>query len=322
MIRLIAAAVAASVLALQLIASAAAQAFPTHTVRFILPFGPASASDMTARLIADRLSKRWGQPVVVENRPGGDGLLSLNAFVDAHDDHTFWFGPAGTFNVLPYEHDKIPFDIRRDIVPIASISQVVLAVSMSAAANVNSVDALVALARAQPGKLNAAAAQGISDFLLFGFAKKLGLDIVKVPYRDIMQAPNDLIGGRIEVLSTSLAVVQPLAKAGRIKVLAVTSRQRAPANPEIPTATEAGYPALTFESIGGLFGTRDMPDAVRASIAADVRQAAEDPMIAQRLGDTGQIMTVLGPGEFAAKVEEQRDTLAGLAKVLGVKRTQ
>jgi len=180
----------------------------------------------------------------------------------------------------------------------------------------------VALARAQPGKLNAAAAQGISDFLLFGFAKKLGLDIVKVPYRDIMQAPNDLVGGRIEILSTSLAVVQPLAKAGRIKVLAVTSRQRAPANPEVPTAIEAGYPALTFESIGGLFGSASMPDTLRESIAADVRQAAEDPIVGQRLGDTGQIMTVLGPAAFAAKVEEQRETLAGLAKVLGVRGTQ
>ncbi len=323
MVHLMASAVRATALIVCLVASAAAQpAFPTHTVRFILPFGPASASDMTARLFADRLSKRWGQPVVVENRPGGDGLLSLNAFVDSHDDHTFWFGPAGTFNVLPYEHDKIPFDIRRDLVPVASVSQVVLAVSMSAAMKVDTVDQLVTLARAQPGKLNAAAAQGISDFLLFGFAKKSGIDIVKVPYRDIMQAPNDLIGGRIEVLSTSLAVVQPLAKAGRIKVLAVTSRQRAPANPDVPTAIEAGYPALTFESIGGMFGQRDMTDAVRESIAADVRKAAEDPIIAQRLGDTGQIMSVLGPGAFAAKVEEQRATLADLAKLLGVKGTQ
>jgi tripartite-type tricarboxylate transporter receptor subunit TctC len=320
MVRRIALAAWASAVALQLVGGAAAQqAFPTHTVRFILPFGPASASDMTARLFADRLSKRWGQPVVVENRPGADGILSLNAFIDSHDDHTFWFGPAGTFNVLPYEHDKIPFDIRRDVVPIASVSQVVLAVSMSAAMQVNTVDELVALVRKEPGKLNAAAAQGISDFLLFGFAKKMGLDIVKVPYRDIMQAPNDLIGGRIDVLSTSLAVVQPLAKAGRIKVLAVTSRQRAPANPEVPTAIEAGYPALTFESIGGIFGQRDMSDQVRERIAAEVRSAAEDPMIAQRLGDTGQIMSILGTAEFAARVEEQRDTLAGLAKVLGVK---
>jgi tripartite-type tricarboxylate transporter receptor subunit TctC len=302
--------------------AAAQPAYPTKTVRFILPFGPASATDITARLFADRLSQRWSKPVVVENRPGGDGLVSLNAFVDARDDHVLWFGPAGVFNVLPYGHDKLPFDVKRDLVPIVSISQVVLALSMPATMNVNSVDEMVKLIRAQPGKLNGAAAQGISDFLLFGFAKQKGLDIARVPYRDIMQAPNDLVESRIQVLSTSYAVVLPLAKAGRIKVLAVTSRQRAPSAPEVPTATEAGYPDLTFESIGGVFGPPDMPDTLRESIAAEFRKIAEEPIIAKRLGDTGQIMSVLGPAEFAASVEQQRDKLAGLAKVLGVKAAQ
>jgi tripartite-type tricarboxylate transporter receptor subunit TctC len=190
---------------------------------------------------------------------------------------------------------------------------------MPATLNVNSLDEIIKLIRAQPGKLNGAASQGISDFLLFGFARQMGLDIARVPYRDIMQAPNDLVESRIQLLSTSYAVVQPLAKAGRIKVLVVTSRQRAPSAPEVPTAVEAGYPDLTFESIGGLFGPRDMPDALRDSIAAEFRKIAEDPIIAKRLGDTGQIMSVLGPSEFAKSVDEQRDKLAGLAKVLGVK---
>src|SRR5262252_8250071 len=124
-----------------------------------------------------------GKPVVVENRPGGDGLVSLDAFVGAHEDHTMWFGPAGTFNVLPYQHDTLPFDPKRDLNPIASVSEVVLAVSTPLSMNVNSIDELVAMARAQPGKLNAAAANGISDFLLFGFFKSMGLQIVRVPYR-------------------------------------------------------------------------------------------------------------------------------------------
>jgi tripartite-type tricarboxylate transporter receptor subunit TctC len=323
MVRLIAIAALAIAASLQFIGGAAAQqAYPTKTVRLILPFGPASATDITARLFADRLSKRWGRPVVVENRPGGDGLVSLNAMVDAHDDHALWFGPAGLFNVLPYGHDTLPFDIKRDIVPIVSVSQVVLALSMPASMNVDSVDAMVKLIRAQPGKLNGAASQGISDFLLFGFVKQMGLDIARVPYRDIMQAPNDLVESRIQLLSTSYAVVQPLAKAGRIKVLVVTSRQRAPSAPEIPTAIEAGYPDLTFESIGGVFGPRSMPDALRESIAAEVRKIAEEPIIAKRLGDTGQILSVVGPADFTKSVEEQRDKLAGLAKVLGIKAAQ
>jgi tripartite-type tricarboxylate transporter receptor subunit TctC len=323
MMRLIAAAALALAASLPFGGGAAAQqAYPTKTVRLILPFGPASATDIAARMFADRLSARWNKPVVVENRPGGDGLVSLNAFVDAHDDHALWFGPAGIFNVLPYGHESLRFDVKRDLVPIVSISQVVLALSMPASMHIDSVDAMVKLIRAQPGKLNGAAAQGISDFLLFGFAKQMGLDIARVPYRDIMQAPNDLIENRIQILSTSYAVVQALSKAGRINVLAVTSRQRAPSAPEVPTAIEAGYPALTFESIGGVFGPRDMPDQLRERIAADFRKVAEDPIIAQRLGDTGQIISLLGPAEFAKGVEEQRDKLAGLAKVLGIKSAQ
>ena len=153
-----------------------------------------------------------------------------------------------------------------------------------------------------------------------GFFKQKGLQAVEVPYRDIMQAPNDLVGGRIQVLSTSLAVVQPLAKAGRIKVLLVTSNQRAPSMPDVPTAAEAGYPDLAFNSLGGVFGPPGMPEKERDSIAADFRKVAkENPEIAQRLGNTGQILTIEGPAEFAAGMQEQREKLAGLAKLLGIK---
>jgi tripartite-type tricarboxylate transporter receptor subunit TctC len=302
--------------------AAAAETYPTHTVRFILPFNPASASDITARLFADRLSARWGKPVLVENRPGGDGIVSIQAFVAAHDDHTLWFGPAGIFTVQPYDHDTLPYDSKRDLVPIVSVSDVVLAVSVPASLNVNTLDELVALAKAQPGKLNAAAATGISDFALFGWIKTMDLQIVKVPYRDIMQAPNDLAEGRIQVLGTSFAVVQPLMKAGKIKVLAVTSRKRFSAAPDIPTAQEAGYPALTFESVGGLFGPPGMAQAVREGIAADFRAVSADPIIPQRITDIGTIMDIQGPAEFAAAVQEQRDKLAGIAKVLGLKAAQ
>jgi tripartite-type tricarboxylate transporter receptor subunit TctC len=298
------------------------QAYPTHTVRFILPFNPASASDITARLFADRLSARWGKPVVVENRPGGDGVVSIQTFVTAKDDHTLWFGPAGIFTVQPYDHDTLPYDSKRDMIPIVSVSEVVLAISTPASMNINSLDQLVALAKAQPGKLNAAAANGISDFALFGWAKNAGLQIVKVPYRDIMQAPNDLAEERIQVLATSFAVVQPLMRAGKIKVLAVTSRQRFSAAPDIPTAAEAGYPALTFESVNGLFGPPGMSQALREGIAADFRAVAADPVIPQRIADIGTILHIQGPAELAAAVQEQRDKLAEIAKVLGLKVAQ
>jgi tripartite-type tricarboxylate transporter receptor subunit TctC len=295
--RLIASLALALLACMQLDGSAAAQpAYPTRPVRLILPYGAASATDIAARMFADRLGALWGKPVVVENRPGGDGFVSMNAFISANDDHTLWMGPA-------------------------QVVVVALTLSMPASMKVDTVDQLVKLARAEPGKLNAAAANGISDFLLFGFFKKLGLEVTEVPYRDIMQAPNDLVAGRIQVLSTSLAVPQPLAMAGKIKLLVVTSRQRVPSQPDVPTAIEAGYPDLTFESVGGVFAPPSMPAEVRKRIAADFRKVADaNPEIGKKLELTGQIVSIRGPDEFGAAIKEQREKLVDLAKLLGLKK--
>jgi tripartite-type tricarboxylate transporter receptor subunit TctC len=306
----------------QMAGFAAEPTYPARTVRLILPFGAASATDITARLFADRLSARWGKPVVVENRPGGDGLVALNAFIGARDDHMLFFGPAAIFLVHLYDEEKSGYDLR-DIAPISQVYVTVLAISVPASLKLGTMDELVTLARAYPGKLNAAAATGNSDFLIFGFIKSRSLQIAKVPYRDIMQAPNDLAEDRIQILSSSLAVAQPMMRAGRIKVLLVTSRQRALGQPEIPTAAEAGYPELTMETSGGLYGPPQMPPSLRESIARDFREIAEaDPIIAKRLADTGQIMTLRGPAEFARSIEEQNQQLGALAKTLGLKSAQ
>jgi tripartite-type tricarboxylate transporter receptor subunit TctC len=302
---------------------ALAQTYPQRTVKFILPFGPASGTDITARLVGDRLSARWGKPVVIENRPGGDGLVAINAFISANDDHTLLWVPVGTFAVHPYDKDKLPYDANRDLIPVANVTSLFLAATASTALNVGSLRELVELVRANPGKFNWAAANGNADFLMSGFLKSNGLEMAKVPYRDILQAPNDLAENRIQLLSSSLAIVTPLMQAGKVKVLAVTGRRRAPSAPDVPTVAEAGYPALVMESIGGIFGPRGMPLAVREQIAADVRAAvASDPTIATKLEATGQIVDVRGPNEFAAGIKELNDQLAGIAKVLGMKAAQ
>jgi tripartite-type tricarboxylate transporter receptor subunit TctC len=305
------------------IAGAAAQDYPTRPVRFIVPFGPAAGADIAARLFADRLAARWGRPVLVENRPGGDGLVAITAFTGANDDHTLLWAPAGTFAVHPYEHDKLPYDAERDLLPIASVSTIVLAMSTPVSLQLTTISDLVSFARAHPGKLNAAAANGNSDFLLFGFLKGAGLDVLKVPYRDIMQAPNDLAEGRIQVLMTSLAVVQPHMQAGKIKVLAVTSRKRSPSAPDIPTVAEAGYPALELDSPIGLFGPRGMPVDLRKRVANELRAVVEaDPVITARIESTGQIVAIGGPDEFAAEIKRLRGKLAATAEILGLKRAQ
>ena len=141
-----------------------------------------------------------------------------------------------------------------------------------------------------------------------------------MPYRDIMQGPNDLAENRIQLLSSSLAIVTPLMHAGKIKVLAVTGRQRAPNAPDVPTAREAGYPALEMDSPGGVFGPHGMPLVVREQIAADIRAVvAGDPALAKPLEATGQIFDIRGPTEFAASIKELNDKLAAIAQTLGMK---
>jgi tripartite-type tricarboxylate transporter receptor subunit TctC len=299
--------------------AARAQSYPARAVRLIVPFGPSSGADIAARLFADRLAARWGKPVVVENRPGADGLLAIGAFTSASDEHTLLVMPVGTFTVHPYTHDRLPYDAERDLQPIASVAAVILALSAAPNLPVRTLGDLVALARQQPGKLNAAAANGNAEFLLFGFLKTAGLDVPKVPYRDITQAPNDLAEGRIQVLMSSLAIVRPHLAAGRLKVLAVTSRARAPIAPEVPTVGEAGFPALQLESLIGVFGPRAMPLDLRERIAADFRAVlAADAAVAERIAATGQVVLVEGPAELAAGIAAQRAKLAAIAKVLNI----
>jgi tripartite-type tricarboxylate transporter receptor subunit TctC len=300
-----------------------AQDYPVRAVRLIVPFGPASGADIAARLFADRLAARWRQPVVVENRPGADGLLAIGAFTSAGDDHVLLVMPVGTFTVHPYTHDKVPYDAERDLQPITSVAAVILALSAAPNLPVRTLGELVALARQEPGKLNAAAANGNAEFLLFGFLKTAGLDVPKVPYRDITQAPNDLAEGRIQVLMSSLAIVRPHLSAGRLRVLAVTSRARAPIAPEVPTVGEAGFPALQLESLIGVFGPRGMPPELRERIAADFRAVvAADATIAERIAATGQVVQVEGPAELAAGIAEQRAKLATIAKALDIRPAQ
>jgi tripartite-type tricarboxylate transporter receptor subunit TctC len=305
------------------VASATAQTYPQRPVRFILQFGPGAGVDITARLIAEKLSARWGKAVVVENRPGGDGLVAINAFTSANDDHTLLFVPSSAYTAHPYTHDKLPYDSERDFVPIVSVTTIVIAFAVPGDSEVKSLGEFVALARAKPDTLNVAAAAGNSELIMSGFIKTQNLPVTKVPYRDILQAPNDLAQGRIQALLTAYAAMLGLIQSGKVKVLAVTSSSRVPIAPDIPTVTEAGFPFLGMNSLIGIYGPRGMPDALRDKIAADVQAVvAADPTIAERLAVTAQVVDVRGPAEFAKGIKEMRDQLADIAKVLGIKAAQ
>ena len=162
---------------------ASAQSWPHRTVKFILPLGPGSGTDIGARLFADKLAVRWNKPVVVENRPGGDGVIAINAFIGADDDHTLLFAPSGTFTVHPFVREKVPYDVR-DLVPIARISNTIVGIAIPASLKADTLTELVTLARAQPGKLNWSATSGMTNIVMSSFIKGSGLEVARVPYRD------------------------------------------------------------------------------------------------------------------------------------------
>ena len=295
-----------------------AQSWPTRNVKFIVTLGPGSGTDIGGRLLADRLTKKWGQPVVVENRPGGDGIVAINAFVSAKDDHILLLTPTSSFIAHPWMHDNLPYK-ESDLAPIARVSNTVISISVPSTMPVKSMAELVATAKQKPGELNWAGVTGALDFTFDAWLKSSGLDMKKVPYRNPVDAANDLATGRVQVYESAVAIAQPQLQAGKIKMLAVVNTKRAPTYPDIPTVAEAGQPGLTIDGLVGLFGPPSMPLALRQKIAADIKEVMEgDAIIKDRLNATAQLFAPGGPEEFAKAIESQRELVAKSAKDLGI----
>ena len=294
-----------------------AQSWPQRPVRFIVGLGPGSAQDIAARLFGDQLSKRWGQPMVIENKPGADGIVAINAFTGAHDPHTLLFAASGTFTAHPTQYAKLPYD-PSDLVPLARVSSTIIAVSVPTALNVNSLDELVALARKEPGKLNLVPTPGTTEITFDNFLKTSGVTMTKIPYSDVTKALADLAENRVQVMVSGIAIVKSQVETGKVKLLAITNLKRAAAVPDLPTGTEAGYPALALDGLIGLFGPKNLPPGTAERIAADVQAVAADPSIGPRLAATGQQLDPGGTAEFAAAVDAQRKSIAATAKALGI----
>jgi tripartite-type tricarboxylate transporter receptor subunit TctC len=299
----------------------AAQTWPQRPVRLVVTLGGGSGVDTAVRLLGERLSTRWGQPVVVDNRPGGDGVVAITSFISANDDHVLLATPVSSMTAHPYNLPSMPYKWS-DFQPIARISSAVIVIAVPSTLPVNSLSELVAMTRAQPGKLNWAGTTGAIDFLFAGFLKKNNLDMARVPYRNPQDAANDLSTGRIQVSEASLATLTPRIQAGTVKLLAVTHSTRIPMRPELPTVAEAGHPELTLDGLIGVFGPAEMPLALRERIAADVREAANDPIFEDRLTATGQLKMIGGPDEFLKSIDQQRALVSAAADSLGIRASQ
>jgi tripartite-type tricarboxylate transporter receptor subunit TctC len=293
--------------------AAGSQNWPARAVHVVVPLPPGIPTDLVCRLFAERLSERWHQPVVVENRQGADGIPAVTSFVATHDDHTLLCSFPGIVTINPIVHDNLPYDPSHDLVPVVSLSDNFIGIAVSQTLKVGSLDELVSRARAQPGKFNWSASPGNP---LYGFAALLqtaGIKMVQVPYRDFRPALQDAAEGRIQAVATGVGALLPLVQARKLSLLVVNNRQRSPLAPSVPTAEEAGYGDLTLDGLTGLYGWRDMPREIRERIAADVRAIAADPDLVERVLKIGSVLHVGTPEEFASAIEEQSERIATIA---------
>ena len=311
--------IALSVFLFAVAASAQAQSWPHKPVRMVLSLGPGSGADIGARLYADKLTKMWGQPVVVENRPGGDGVIAINAVIQAKDDHVLLWGPTANFVGHPYSLDKLPYD-PKELMPVARVTGTVVTLGVPAAMNVNSLKELLETARQKKGWMNWTTAVTMTDIILEGFLKTQGIDGAQVRYKQPAEAVNDLISERIQLYSSAYAIVRPQVQAGKVKLLAVQARNRVPGL-DLPTVGELGFPGLDFEGLVGILAARssNLPDAARERIGADIKTVSKDPFVAERLQATAQLNVPGNAAEFAQSIAEQRKQLADSAKLLGLK---
>lgn len=303
------------------VAPSAAQTWPDRPVKFIIPLGPGAGVDITARLLADKLSQKWGQPVVVENRPGGDAFVAITGVLSANDTHVLLFAPASTFTAHPLLHEKLPYN-PKDLTSIARVTNTLIVLAVPTELGVNSVKELVAKVKAAPGKLNYASVTGANDLLFAAFLKTEKLEMAKVPYKDPVTAINDLSENRIQAFVGAYAIMRPRILAGKVKAIVLTNTQHAKALNDLPTAAEAGFKSLELDGLVGVHGPKDMPLAIREKIAADIRQVLSDPDINAKLAATGQVVNPGSPKEFDGALNDQRAKVGEIGKILGIKASQ
>jgi tripartite-type tricarboxylate transporter receptor subunit TctC len=288
-------------------AAPAQGAWPDRPVRFIVPFPPGQAADLFARILAEELSKRWPQRVVVENRAGGAGAIGMEAIARAAPDGgTFGIGTSGTLGVNPSVLARLPYDAERDFAPVTNIFTLPLVIVVHPDFPARTVQELVALAKAGPGMQFASAGPATAQHMSAEmFAHRAGLRMVHVPYRGSGPAMADLLAGNVKLMFDSSASALPHIQSGRIRALAVTTPQRLPQLPDVPTVAETVIPGYAAMGWSGLIAPAGTPEAIIRRANADAVAVLRDPSVAARIRDMGAFPDPGTPEEFAAFIRAE-----------------
>jgi tripartite-type tricarboxylate transporter receptor subunit TctC len=294
--------------------AAMAQAYPARPVTMVIPFPPGGTLDLVGRMIAQRLGEQMGQPFVVENRPGGLATIGPSHVAKAQPDgYTLLFN-ASVFTTTPMTMNSPPYDVVRDFTPIALVAKAPLAVALSNDVPAADMRALIAHAKANPGKMAfAIGAAGAAGHLATEALKRAaGIDFLIVPYKGTAPAFQDLAGGQIHGFIDPILGSQSLAKAGRIKVIAVTSAERVPSLPEVPTVSEA-LPGYEFYSWYGVWGPANLPSDIARRLNAEVNRALATAEVRDRLVPQGILLT---PGSIDEFVRFQQQDMARSERII------
>jgi len=298
------------------------QAYPSKPVRVIVPFPPGAGVDIVTRSVSPKLGELLGQQLIVDNRGGAGGILGAELAAKAQPDgYTLFMATAGILTVIPHMNSKTPYSVERDFAPVSLIASVPSMLVVHPSLPAKSVKELIALARAKPGAINyASTGNGTLPHLAAElFKAQAKIDMVHVPYKGSAPAVTDLLGGQVEVFFGNVLSVIPQVRSGKLRGLAVTSVQRMPVSPEIPTLAQSGFPGFEAGTWFGLLVPAGTPREIVARLHAEVVKTLRFPETQERLAGQGATTVGNTPDEFAAYIKAESAKWAKVLKASGVR---
>jgi tripartite-type tricarboxylate transporter receptor subunit TctC len=300
---------------------AVAETYPSRPVRIIVPFPPGQAADVFARVVADELSKRWPQRVVVENRSGGAGTIGMDAIARAAPDGlTLGIGTPGTMSIGPSVMPRLPYDVERDFAPITNIFIQPLLILVHPSLPVRTIQELVAYVKANPGLEFASAGPATAQHMAAElFAHKAGLRMTHVPYRGSGPAMTDLIAGNINLLFDGAPSAMPHVQAGRARALAVTTENRFPQLPDVPTVSETVIPGYAAAGWSGFVAPAATPTPILRKVSTDVVAVLNDEIVKKKIADLSALPDPQTPEAFTAFIRAERAKWKEVAEIANVR---
>jgi tripartite-type tricarboxylate transporter receptor subunit TctC len=301
---------------------AAAQAWPSKPIKFIVPYPPGGTSDILARAVGQKLQEKWGQPVVVENKPGATGNIGADFVAKSPPDgYTMLLADIGSLAIAPSVVQSLPFEPVKDFAPVVMVAYSPHLLVVHPSVPAKDAKELVALAKSKPDSLNFAVSGigGANHLAGIEFAQRAGIKWAYIPYKGGSQALTDMVGGQAQVMFNGMLATYPFVKDGKLKALAISSAKRFPAVPDIPTVAESGMPGFETGSYQGIVAPANTPAAIVKKMHDTVEEVLATPDMKDRLDKAGAEVRPMSSEQFGTFIRNERDKWAKVVKESGAK---